>query len=492
QTKADLQRLIARFGTDLGRRIIYTTKTRAPDGIAPIPRIPRPLPGMNPSSFVVVSLLIPGLEVADQRVDLDHLPTDPIKFVLPEHGSVVVLTRDLEGKPVSASHVELLDDAQLKDGHWDAELERAVPATVIESGRATFPFVALGLDLSVDGISNGRGASAQGKGPRVAGEQVTIELIFGLPTPLAAHPVLLGRVVDEQGRPLGQTAFVANINARGGGNSAFDLQRFTTSPEGRFRVVMPVGAAADFSGEISLGRNIGATGAQEIEARFLLDSRIHEGENEIGDLVLRSPQCLAAGRVVDDTGAPVPNALVDGDVLQEFDGQKIWKNDSRLAGKAAADGTFTIVATIPAGRIRLRASRRGWVDGENADFVPGATNVWITLTRSSRIEGHVLLDDVGASTSFWIRAARKSDSSQQHNLFRDREKTRVKPDGSFLLPDVRPGSTDLAIFVENVWTDVLVLEGLKLSPGETSNDPRLGAIDLRGKIVPAPPQEKRD
>jgi len=461
---------------------LYTTATRGHDGIARIPHIPLPLPGPDPSTRVVAHIALNGFDSHGEMVDLESLPAAPVRLVLADHGVVVVLTHDSTGSPVAPRSVVLGDNARAdKRGAFPDDM-RWINASVIESGRATFSYVPLGIEVFVEAFEEGRGARTHAPGPGRPGEQVTIDLDFGAPP-----PVLRGRVVDELGQALVNSEFKLEISAtnRGGGGSR--TEPLFTDAAGRFRVTVPIRGDAGLTGLFTLRpsrREPHAPTREDLaSASVVLDARIHSGENDLGDVVMRAPRSLVSGFVVDDLGGPVPNALIDGFVYQPFGGEGfVWKNEPKIAGTSGADGSFTIEASPPAAPLRLRATRRGFVDAEIGDFPVGASDVWITLTRTSRISGRVLLADAELSKSLWAHAARSEDTRDQRELFLARERARVRPDGTFELLDVRPGKAGLAFSLDGRTLLPVLVENLELLPGEVCAEPRLQSIDLRGRV----------
>ncbi|MEO6708647.1 MAG: carboxypeptidase-like regulatory domain-containing protein, partial [Planctomycetota bacterium] len=267
-----------------------------------------------------------------------------------------------------------------------------------------------------------------------------------------------------------------------------------TDASGRFRVVFPVATAPDLIGKLVLTPSCSGWNGKS-EVRVKLDASLRPGINDLGDLIVhRTQSALARGRVVDDSGAPVSKALVDVFAAEIVDGVETWRYCQSVGGNSGEDGSFTIEGHVPGDRFMLRASRRGHADGQSAVFASNAEAVWIVLTRSAQIKGTAWLDAALISEKVWVRATRKSDSQEQRELFRDRERACIDRFGNFQLEDVRPGECDLEFVLDRERKPSFVLEGIQLRAGEAATDARLGSIDLRGKIVRSSPTEvpKRD
>ncbi|MEO6711618.1 MAG: hypothetical protein ABI054_05100 [Planctomycetota bacterium] len=429
---------------------------------------------------VFAHLEVLGCQEIGAMIVRTDLPAEPVRLTLPPCGSVAVWVHDTQGRFLEKSRVQL---AERDRGSGSAHA--FIPGSR-KNDRMIVDFVALGLDLRVTAQNHWQSGEASGSGPRAANERVEFEIDFG-PVDLR----VVGRFVDEEGRGIADCAYDCDervkypIGVVGGGGASAGGTR-TTDADGRFRLTMP-----RFSGSLAL-RPRCAEYRESLGVLVQVDGRNPSEEIDLGDLVVRARSELASGHVVDDLGAPVSFAAIVG---RTGEGAALDPNlsESAVHGDCLADGTFTVSGPRPAGQLRLRASRRGYVDAESALIVPGATDVCITMTRMGRIEGSLLLDDIGSSARLWVHATPRRQSQDPSAIPLELAQGLVDHDGTFVIPNVTPGACDLAIYIEGGQTALLTLEGLALLPGDVATDERLTAIDLRGKIpAPVPLPTKRD
>jgi hypothetical protein len=463
----------------------FTAETEGDQGIARVTHLQKHLAMYKEPWSVAVHVATLGYESALVPVDLEHLPEAPVKIVIGTSGTIVVTVHDEHGAPVLPLALNLASTADVQkngDLAWSA---RTFAPNRIEEGRAVFPFVPLGLDVYVDASVSGGSAHAMGEGPHFAGETVTFDLDMG-----PAKPVIVGRLVDGLSRPVAGCDAQMQIDARNAkgamGTSSMPIR---TDKDGRFRIPLFLSAGDELSGTLAI-RPFCEGHSEGGEARMTLDARIHEGVSDIGDFVVHEPQVVAKGRVVDDVGVPVPNAMIGGDELVNVNGSERWKNISQLGGHGDERGEFTIKSLPLTGRCRLRAARQGFFSTAPSEFVPGQTDIVLQLTRASRIEGKALLDDAGQSATLWAKVVRTDITLEQRASTMAVDRVRLRADGSFELSAVHPGRADLAFELEGRKEPLLVVSGLILRAGETAADSRLSAIDLRGLIdAPAKPAQ---
>ncbi|HTF89651.1 MAG TPA: carboxypeptidase-like regulatory domain-containing protein [Planctomycetota bacterium] len=424
---------------------------------------------------VFAHLEVFGCESVGELAVPSDYAAGPVRLTLPPFGSIAVRVHDADGGflPVSLVELESLD-LSTRPAHQFRPTSTA-------TDRVVFDFVTLGCSLRVRAAERWQQGEASGTGPATAGERVEFDIDLGRP-----ELRLVARLVDEEMRALANCSFESSQYSRfqyfiGGGS-----ETRSTDADGRFRMLLP-------RCKVSLWLRPTCSECRECPGeRFQVDGNVEARELDLGDIVVRSKRELASGRVLDDLGAPVSFAAVIG---RTADGAAEDPNlsESAVHGDCTADGTFTVSGPRPSGQMRLRASRRGYVDAESAWIVPGATNVWITMTRMGRIEGSLLLDDIGSSTRLWVHATPRRQSQDPNAIPLELTQGLVDHDGTFVVPNVTPGVCDLAIYTEGGQSPLLTLEGITLLPGEAATDLRLAAIDLRGKVpAPVPLPAKQD
>jgi hypothetical protein len=456
----------------------FTVSTEGPNGIAHVAHLQSRLYGKSPPTAVLAHVATIGFDALGETVEFANLPAQPVKLVLPACGSVVVRMHDSEGHGISTEFLNLASSSELEEGGTISFGARAFEPSIIEQGRAVYPFVPIGLEICVDAFSHGLMAHAKGAGPKISREQVTIDLDLG-----PARPVLTGRLLDEAGSTVANCEIQFQFEGKGEhGATMSETYPSRTDDDGGFRATMGLAPSPEIAGTLTVRPDCAGYGNGE-EVRITLDARIHAGENDFGDLIVHAAQILVRGRVIDDLGLPVALALIGGEVLESSAGKAQWRSSSALGTNSMSDGTFSVNGTAPAGRMRFFAQSSGYVEGERIEASAGASDVTIVMTRASRITGKVLLDEGASPAQISIRVERASGTQEQVMLARIRERAQVKPDGTFEVDNVRPGQSDLVFSVAGQKQPILVIEALVLRAGEKATDARLEAVDLRGKLA---------
>ncbi|TAJ07558.1 MAG: carboxypeptidase regulatory-like domain-containing protein, partial [Planctomycetota bacterium] len=211
-----------------------------------------------------------------------------------------------------------------------------------------------------------------------------------------------GRVVDSMGRPLADAHVElrsVNLVWREGSPRAEHEWRgrtrrgygIATSSDGQFALDVPVptsdvvilGVEADEYHDTHR-RTFGDAGAQNAR-------RLGEGDHRLGDIVLALKACVS-GRVVDPTGAPLPNVSVAV-------GKSKPMSEARDSTDAA--GRFRI-ERAPLGKRLVWAERSGYLTSAplEVELVAGAAieGVELALRRGQTIEG-VVVDEGGQPLS---------------------------------------------------------------------------------------------
>ncbi len=232
--------------------------------------------------------------VAPVEVDPKSWPQQPIRLVLPAHGS-------LEVRIVGANGRNFAGDAEVElapYGGTDPSAPAPTELVGIRSGAALFQPVGLGLELEARVSVPGRDLPivVRGPGPRVAGEKAVLEARLG-----DSSLTLVARLLDSELRPLRfrEIHFLGAVVSSG---SALKIYQQVLS---------------DGVGNVAL--NLEAIDSQQSRATLLIVREdgphslgtlntvvIRRGNNELGPLLLEPARLLAAGRVVDARGVAMP------------------------------------------------------------------------------------------------------------------------------------------------------------------------------------------
>jgi protocatechuate 3,4-dioxygenase beta subunit len=266
-------------------------------------------------------------------------------------------------------------------------------------------------------------ATSRGEPPRLAGENVRLD--FRLHRGHAA----IGRVVDESARPLAGV-YVAAVGENDWTRSA------RTDEDGRFRIE---DLAPDRAHALFVSRRGSATQVYDFP-----ESEASEAEIDLGQITLNGEQ-LVAGRVVDDAGQPVPEAIVTLDGWNSDRFVLAGGDSSRRGGRSVArrqatsdaEGRFWFGAVAP-GSYRLFARQTGRAEsasvsvlvqqGDERDDLELVFAGGLAIRGSVRDEQGRVLQDVHVS-------AFGEDGDTQTAT-----STRVQADGSFEIRGLAPGT----------------------------------------------------
>ena len=412
-----------------------------------------------------------------RALDPAERPRAPLVFRLPPLGAALVSVLEADGGPAEdGTQVQLgiVRPGEPRDVSPFASERRARTSKSTVAGKAVFELVELGGELEI--LANHQGQNAVTReyfpGPQRAGERVPCTLVLGLD-----HPVLVLRAVDVEGKPLVREELQLDGWTRTTYTSNRENRTTRTDEHGGFRIDVP-GKWSE--GDVS--RTIVRARKGEIGALLDLARAFEPGLNALGDLVLAPAPLLVAGRVVDDRGAPVEGARVSVQVaLEEQGGQPSQWEALELEESPETDGAgaFT-VRGFAFGDELLLTPQRGSERGDPVRSPAGARGIELLLVRTGEVAGRVLLDP-GVPREEIDLTLRRDGLEEVDDLPWEGGHARPGEDGAFRIASLLPGTYRLEVGLE----DGVVLEEVpqvEVIAGETSRDPRLTAIDLRGKL----------
>ena len=425
---------------------------------------------------VGLDLLLPELD--EKELDPDAPPREPLVFHLPPAGSaeVTLLLPDHTPMPDGTEvFLGIVAEGEPRELSPFSAVERSYVVADTKDGKASFEHVALGTELEAK-ASHGQGAiesRAYGSGPDRPGDCARITLRVGL-----EHPVLLFHAVDESHAPLAEVEVELDVLLRAARITNRWDHTVTTDGAGRFRIDATVAGEGDsFFFDALLGAGDGRVARAEVHGP------LGPGEHDQGALVFAPPPLVASGRVVDEGGSAIAGASVSVESrLVDQDGDVTW---DRVAGgdvTTDAAGAFRVHGPAGGDALRLSASfeeRRS--DLVHADI--GEEGILLVAPVSGGLSGRVLVDPGVSVERLEIRVLREDKTPEErrgtHGLYDGQ--TKPEEDGSFSLWRLRPGSYGLTVRPND--TELLAsFEGLRVSAGEELEDPRVAAIDLRGRL----------
>ena len=346
--------------------------------------------------------------------------------------------------------------------------------------------VGLGLDFHLTAAAPARKLGPVGGrlvGPTRSGETVAMVL-----TLVPVETYLVGRILDEAGTPLGPSPWSGTC-VRKQSNGRFSRPvSLATDAAGRFRLKLRnTERASPGATTLRLTRQASEQ-APAMEAEGLLDQPLGAGENDMGDLVGRPLAPLAQGRVVDTAGTPLPAArvfLLENRHLDQFGRPFFRRPPPRLETTSDLAGTFVLHGAPGAeGPMALNAAKEGFADCPPLRVQGGEVGLELVLPREGGIAGFVLTDTDEIRELLSVQLfegqehvdqylARRTNCSRAEHL--DRE-------GRFALAPLRPGLYTVLVSFNDLDNGIEFIQGIVVREGETTVDPRLQGIDLRGRV----------
>lgn len=410
-------------------------------------------PGLDEHGSFAVRTGVLLLVNPERTVEALHVEGEAIRLVAPPCGPirVRVLEPDRSTWPGGGRVTAL-------EAQWYGRRQ-----TTLRTGEALFHAVGVTPEFSAAVEVDDRTFAAitvAAAGERVPWTETL--LLAQLTDPNTEHTVLTGRLVDVDGRPLGDTECLLLVppNHIAAQNALlFDEPiRFTTTNEGRFRVPFD-----DVSGKVPKFVVVADTarGSRAFDASrsatLNLPSPLPARPIDLGTIRLEHVPVLLAGTVRTSSGRPVADAnlfvAVEGDVSRAI--------------TSRADGTFSAFASTRGREVSVVASFRSVVASART-FDVGATDVVIEIPAFGSLEGRVLVDDGVAADAIRIRTGE--------------ELIPVDANGAFGLASIREGTHDLRVEATHAPASALAtIDGVRVEDGAAARDPRL-TIDLRGRL----------
>lgn len=288
--------------------------------------------------------------------------------------------------------------------------------------------------------------------------------VRGLEIHLTPAALLLGRVLDEDRRPVAG-AEVRLLGARGKPALVTIPDRFVTDSEGMFRAAAPEGSVLE-------ARKSGYyPGRAAVDAFAVLDGRI---DVQLGPAWRgrATDAGVIRGRVLAG-GQPVPGAVVEIARLRGWSGstalaQAITGADGRFRFGELAQAPHTVVA------------RADGLRPATADRVfPGEREVSLELGAGGRLRGCVRSAASGAPVApFTLQVF---EASPKQNLdVPDRTLSIVDPSGCWALDDLTPGPTRLVISAQGFAPQNDLAPEVPFPPAEAVAD---AALDPGGALT---------
>ncbi|MEW6071079.1 MAG: carboxypeptidase-like regulatory domain-containing protein [Planctomycetota bacterium] len=457
--------------------VARTVEARGPEAIAIFPHAQQTVRARGEVSFSLApdALLDPPVE---HPLDPAGLPSEVVTLVLPAFGAVEVAVLDADGEPFAGEGSVSL--ALIRPGEprevspFDRQPRRRIERT-IEAGRAVFPLVGCGLELEVGARREGTEVPARvfGPGPARPGETAAFRLRIG-----AEHPVVLLQALDAEGAPIAAETLVLRLETRahfGGGSSR---RLATTDAAGRFRVDLERGWSEGDRRVLAVLR--GRESDPEASAEIDLSREIPAGLTDLGPVVLASPPLLVAGAAAGAGGEPIAGAILD--LWRRTSGRDWWEPVGSFHQESAVDGTFAVRGVFAGERFRLGATAPGYARAER-EFAPGEEGIVLVMPAEGAIAGTILLDEaIPREILRVVLAEMRRGESMTFDIGRRAAGGRLDNEGSFRIGGLSPGTYEAQVRANDGSEPLFTAADIAVRSGETTHDPRLDPLDLRGAL----------
>jgi len=448
------------------------------DGTARFTGVDRYPSGVPPSEWGL-SLDCATVERTFVAVDRSMPFPDPVLMTVPAIGTVRVRVVDADGALVPLSgNVRLMSANAGSDPN-------VLLTLALHEGVSASALVGAGLRFNAF-VETPAFAQlrADGVGPTADGEVATIDV--PLPDPVQFDVV--ATLISEKGEvcrgPTGAT-FLAPTEKAGSWNNG--NRELVADQDGIVHV--PLGRVLMRHGPVRLAfRGTMPDGEQGFGS--WIDVQPPEGskrEIDLGDVVLREAQLLAAGTVVDDADRPVSGAMVMCDSRSRggsVDSPWRWLAVGRAT--TSSDGRFRFVSAEiqDAHEVELDAMARveGWSVTGIARVPCGQSDVRLRVEARGSIAGSVLLPAGVDREQILVAVGVPAKGGEPNRWF---NQAVPEAGGTFLLGETEPGSYRFAILrrtSRSTSAPLVLIDDVRVESRKVARDPRLDRIDLGGRV----------
>lgn len=417
--------------------------------------------------------------VLAERIEVPFDPAAPpaevVKITLPPTGFAEVRVLAERGTELDGPGEVTLGTVAKGETRAPSPFEESPRSTLtrtLEGGLARFTLVEAGTDLEVAARRKDARVATRvlGPGPARAGEGVTFEVQLG-----ADHPVIVFRALGPDGHPLPETDLEGLCGAETNVSGMWFALSTRTDRSGLALIDMEAPWSDGTSRVLDLV--VGSAGPS-VSAELDLSYALEPGINDLGDVVFEPDRSLfATGRIVDSSGAPVPQAWIH--LLGWSAAEERWLRIHEAESEVAADGTFEVRAVPPVERTRIGARHPGFVNVP-IDCARGDRNLEIVLDAEGVIAGDVLIEPEIPERTIKAWIGEYTVESESTEL--QRRSATVDVENAFRLGGLFPGTYEIVVGIDRRSGGLVSVPGVVVLAGETTRDPRLSGIDLRGML----------
>lgn len=423
------------------------------------------LRALDPEGIHVMRIALaldPPVEVS---LESNAGPGRPSTLVLPPLGEIEVQVQNEDGTAWLAPTPLTLVADRIGTPH---EADWTARSRQIESrnGIVLVRDVALNSWITVNRQQAGGSSAAEGPGPTSPGERVQLLLTIHSPSRVA---VLRGRLVDEQGQPVGRCQ--VGIAQSFGDPIVTNFYSVATDPSGVFQLNLDPNPSGTTTYHFICREHAFAFGTPPHRGSVReLSGPLTDGPTDLGNVVLQDLPLICEGRVSDHGGTPVPDARL-------YLSSDVFRSGVLLGWFFAVsdgDGRFRVQGFSDVSSLNLHAHRPD-IGEAKTTFQLGATGIELVLSAAAQIVGSISMPATISVGKIELRDRLIGPLTQ-----RNREQL-VHPEiasGEFTIAGLIPGEHEVRLGGRNLVGLPVLLASVMVHPGEVVRDPRLQRIDV--------------
>lgn len=416
-----------------------------------------------------------------QRIDVTAPPSEVV-LQMPPTGSVTIRLLEADGTPLDPRYLE---QPRLAVASFDREpADASAKADGFNRSDAWVPIGPDGI-ARLDHVAFDRFLAAGlrtfdaavFRGPTLENARVEHTIRMS-----AESMVLVGRLLGRDGAPLVERTLLVTCEY-GRGMSSVACR---TDAEGRLRACFEQVLKGDVAIRIGERESIfQRTDQGEKLAANLPPRTLQLGTNDLGDVPLVPVRVLLAGRVVRDAELP-PGHMPQIDVERRRG--RGWRQDLDLRPQWS-DDRFEVRGVLADGEsLRLCVREGPWQPVEPIECTVPATDLEVRLTSAGSVAATFLVDERVPAERLDLRLTRTEPPPRSDPRAEMLERFRFyggppARDGKLgrEWTGLEEGTYRLAVTCPGVAEPIVQIAGLTVGSGPCQ-DPRLAAIDLRGRL----------
>ncbi|MFT7669452.1 MAG: hypothetical protein ACI8X5_002154 [Planctomycetota bacterium] len=407
------------------------------------------------------------------KIDYDQGPSEIATLHLPATGRVAVSVLDEKAAPIPDGQgrvtLSYIPPGENRVSSPFSQFKRTSVSRNLKGSKVEFEHVELGIEVgaAVERTHSSIPSRAFSPGPRVSGETVAMEVQIG-----TDHPVLSLRAINAAGIPFADTSVRVGVKVTGQTFMGTRAQTVRTDEHGRFVVDV-----ARLAPDTALNLDFKAYTGDGAVASLKCSEQLVDGPNELGDVVLEPAKVFLRGRCVTEKGEPI--AFVQLAMRSTDSSPDNWMGQWRFNMTADQDGSFEVTEVFSGSAFQLAGEKDGY-GCKWQNFAPGQQNMTLVMLEEAKVTGRVLLDDQIPKELVLIKIGK--DPSDSEHRFSGPSSGSLEEDGSFVIGGLTDSTRTVTVGIQNQAGELAVFENVFVRAGDAAQDPRLAAIDLRGKL----------